>query len=204
MGESMLSSLGFDPGIILIFLMALMVFVLLYLVKVSMKMSRFMSKYKIFMRGKDAASLETAFVQKFLDVDHLVEVTKNQSLEIQHLKALLSRTTNKIGIVKYDAFPDVGGKISFALAMLNEENLGVREVEKLVKSLQKGKKPVKPAAKNTDALDLVCEQMEEQMKAALGTKVHVNRKNSKAGRIEIEYYSVEELERIYDLIRSCR
>jgi len=84
-----------------------------------------------------------------------------------------------------------------------EENLSVREVEKLVKSLQKGKKPVKPAAKNNDALDLVCEQMEEQMKAALGTKVHVNRKNSKAGRIEIEYYSVEELERIYDLIRSC-
>ena len=124
MGENMLNSLGFDPGIILIFLMALMVFVLLYLVKVSMKMSRFMSKYKIFMRGKDAASLETAFVQKFLDVDHLVEVTKNQSLEIQHLKALLSRTTNKIGIVKYDAFPDVGGKISFALAMLNEENSG--------------------------------------------------------------------------------
>ena len=52
-------------------------------------------------------------------------------------------------------------------------------------------------------LDGTLHQMEEQMKAALGTKVHVNRKNSKAGRIEIEYYSVEELERIYDLIRSC-
>ena len=84
-----------------------------------------------------------------------------------------------------------------------EENLSVREVEKLVRYLQKGKKPGKPATRGSDALDLVCEQMEEQMKAALGTKVHVNRKNSKSGRIEIEYYSVEELERIYDLIRSC-
>jgi len=124
MGENIVSSLGFDPGIILIFLMVLMVFVLLYLVRVSMKMSRFMNRYKIFMKGKDAASLETAFAQKFLDVDHLIEVTKNQNLEIAHLKELLARTTNKIGIVKYDAFPDVGGKLSFALAMLNEENSG--------------------------------------------------------------------------------
>ena len=124
MSDKILSSLGFDPGIILIFLMVLMVFVLLYLVKVSMKMSRFMNRYKIFMKGKDAASLETAFAQKFLDVDHLIEVTKNQSLEIQHLKTVLGRTANKIGIVKYDAFPDVGGKLSFALAMLNDENSG--------------------------------------------------------------------------------
>ena len=90
-------------GIIL--LMILMVFVLLYLVRVSMKMSRFMNRYKIFMKGKDAASLEAAFSQKFLDVDHLIEVTKNQNLEIAHLKNILSRTANKIGIVKYDAFP---------------------------------------------------------------------------------------------------
>ena len=124
MSENILSSLGFDPGIILIFLMVLMVFVLLYLVRVSMKMSRFMNRYKVFMRGKDAVSLEAAFSQRFLDVDHLIEVTKNQSLEIAHLKELLSRTTNRIGIVKYDAFPDVGGKLSFALAMLNEENSG--------------------------------------------------------------------------------
>ena len=124
MSENILSSLGFDPGIVLIFLMVMMVFVLLYLVRVSMKMSRFMNGYKVFMRGKDAVSLEAAFSQRFLDVDHLIEVTKNQSLEIAHLKELLARTTNKIGIVKYDAFPDVGGKLSFALAMLNEENSG--------------------------------------------------------------------------------
>src|SRR5699024_9845967 len=76
------------------------------------------------MRGKDAVSLEKAFAQKFLDVDHLIEVTKNQANEISKMKEILSRTTNKIGIVKYDAFPDVGGKLSFALAMLDESNSG--------------------------------------------------------------------------------
>ena len=76
------------------------------------------------MRGKDAVSLEKAFAQKFLEVDKLVELSKNQALEISRMKEALAKTANKIGIVKYDAFPDVGGKLSFALAMLDESNSG--------------------------------------------------------------------------------
>ena len=124
MDNSNFSSLGFDPGVILVVLMLLMVFVLLYLVRVSMKLTRFEKRNKIFMRGKNAESLEQAFERKFLDVDKLVEVTKNQQIEINHLKEKLSKTCNKNGIVKYDAFPDVGGRLSFALAMLDNENSG--------------------------------------------------------------------------------
>lgn len=124
MQSDLLSSLGFDPGVILILMMLLMVFVLLYLVSVSIKMTRFQKKYRIFMRGKDAVSLEKAFAQKFLEVDKVIEVTKNQALEIARIKEILAKTTNKIGIVKYDAFPDVGGKLSFALAMLDDGNSG--------------------------------------------------------------------------------
>lgn len=76
------------------------------------------------MRGKDAVSLEKAFTQKFLEVDRLMEINKIQAGEISRIKEILSRTTNKIGIVKYDAFPDVGGKLSFALAMVDESNTG--------------------------------------------------------------------------------
>lgn len=117
-------SLGFDPGVILIILMLLMVFVLLYMITLSMKMARFQKKYKIFMRGKDAESLEKAFEDKFIEVDKLEEISKNQQLELVHIRDHLSRTCNKIGIVKYDAFPDVGGKLSFALAMLDSSNSG--------------------------------------------------------------------------------
>ena len=120
MDNSNFSSLGFDPGVILVVLMLLMVFVLLYLVRVSMKLTRFEKRNKIFMRGKNAESLEQAFERKFLDVDKLVD----QQIEINHLKEKLSKTCNKIGIVKYDAFPDVGGRLSFALAMLDNENSG--------------------------------------------------------------------------------
>lgn len=124
MQSRILDSLGFDPGIIMIVMMAIMVFVLIYMVNVSMKLTRFLKRYRIFMRGKDAVSLEKAFTQKFLEVDRLMEINKIQAGEISRIKEILSRTTNKIGIVKYDAFPDVGGKLSFALAMLDESNTG--------------------------------------------------------------------------------
>ena len=124
MQSNILNSLGIDPGIIVVAMMGIMVFVLLYMVRVSMKMTRFLKKYRIFMRGKDAVSLEKAFAQKFLELDRMIEVTKIQANEIRRIKEIQSRTANKIGIVKYDAFPDVGGRLSFALAMLDESDSG--------------------------------------------------------------------------------
>lgn len=124
MESNILNSLGIDPGIIVIVMMGIMIFVLLYMVRVSMKMTRFLKKYRIFMKGRDAASLEKAFASKFLEVDKLMEVSKIHANEIRRIKELQSRTANKIGIVKYDAFPDVGGRLSFALAMLDENDSG--------------------------------------------------------------------------------
>ena len=124
MNSGILNSLGIDPGILVIAMMGIMIFVLLYMVRVSMKLTRFLKRYRIFMRGKDAVSLEKAFAQKFLEVDKLIEMSKIQGNEIRRIKEIQGRTANKIGIVKYDAFPDVGGRLSFALAMLDESDSG--------------------------------------------------------------------------------
>jgi hypothetical protein len=124
MQNSILNKLGFDPGILIIVILMAMVFILIYLTSVSIKMSRFMKKYKLFMRGKDGVSLERAFESNFIEVDRIAEQNKNQSLEIQKLRDQMSRTPVKTGIVKYDAFPDVGGRMSFALAMLDMNNTG--------------------------------------------------------------------------------
>ena len=93
------------------------------------------------------------------------------------------------------------GELQWKLAtQIFDEKLSVRDVEKLMKSLQKEKKE-SPKKKDT-AYDLVYKDMEEKMKAILGTKVVVNHKENNKGKIEIEYYSNEELERIYDMFRS--
>lgn len=81
------------------------------------------------------------------------------------------------------------------------ENLSVREVERLVKTLGKPKKE-KVKEKEPDAVALAYQNLEEKMKSIMGTKVSINRKDKNKGRIEIEYYSSAELERIVELIES--
>ena len=83
-----------------------------------------------------------------------------------------------------------------------ENSLSVRDIEKMVKNLQNPKVPPKPKEKEDEALTLIYKDMEDHMKNALGTKVLVNRKDHNRGKIEIEYYSGDELERLYDLLRN--
>lgn len=80
-----------------------------------------------------------------------------------------------------------------------DEKLSVRETEKLVKALKNPKKEIK---KEKSEHTFIYENIEEQIKNIMGTKVSVNQKANGKGKIEIEYYSEEELERIYDLLMT--
>ena len=82
-----------------------------------------------------------------------------------------------------------------------DEKISVRDTEKLVKKMQKQKNaPAKEVNPEKKKLDAVYQEAEEKMKTILGTKVIINQKDSMKGKIEIEYYSPDELTRIYDLI----
>ena len=82
-----------------------------------------------------------------------------------------------------------------------DEKLSVRETEKLVKDV---KNPKKEIPKKIIQNAFVYEDIEERMKNIMGTKVHVNHKPNGKGKIEIEYYSDSELERIFELLISIR
>lgn len=82
-----------------------------------------------------------------------------------------------------------------------DEKLSVRETEKLVKDI---KNPKKEKPKKEIQNSFVYENLEERMKNVIGTKVHVNHKPNGKGKIEIEYYSDSELERIFELLMSIR
>lgn len=86
-----------------------------------------------------------------------------------------------------------------------DEKLSVRDTEKLVKNIQ-NEKPDAPVSVNKidPQLLAVYRDLEEQMKALLGTKVYINPKDEKKGKLEIEYYSQDELDRIIDLIRTVQ
>ena len=85
-----------------------------------------------------------------------------------------------------------------------DEKLSVRETEKLVKKIQqeKNQKDTEKNKKVDPKLEAICHDLEEKMKGILGTKVAINQKDNKKGKIEIEYYSMDELDRIMDLFRT--
>ena len=83
------------------------------------------------------------------------------------------------------------------------EHMSVREVEKAVKLLGKEKKEKKKDPVD-EAVELVFQDMENRMKTVMGTKVNISRKDKTKGKIEIEYYSEAELERLVELIESIQ
>ena len=93
-------------------------------------------------------------------------------------------------------------KEQYTLAMkIFDEKLSVREIEKLVKSI-KNPEPVKEKRKIEHMF--IFQDLEEKMKSTFGTKVNINPKTDSKGKIEIEYYSQGELDRIFDLLMSVQ
>ena len=122
--SAMFESMGIDVGVIVLLLIVLVIILTVITVSVSIRVSRLSRRYHVFMKGKDGQSMERIFTQKFRELERLSERGENHQYDISMLKKQFGGTLNKYGIVKYDAFDDVGGKMSFALAMLNSKNTG--------------------------------------------------------------------------------
>ena len=116
--------LGFDSDYIIIGLAAVTILLfILYIVNIVQK-SKMKKNYRIFMEGKDAKSLEETLVKRLDQVDELITANKTNQRNIQQLFNNMKFTFQKVGLVKYDAFNEMGGKLSFSLALLNETDDG--------------------------------------------------------------------------------
>ena len=82
-----------------------------------------------------------------------------------------------------------------------DEKLSVRDIERMIKEI---KNPKKQKEKKTEENQFIYTSLEEKMKEVIGTKVHIASKGKGKGKIEIEYYSDEELERVFELLMSLR
>lgn len=124
MDSKILKALGIDPAFIFIFLLILIIVLFVLYVNVTMKYNRLKSSYMTFMRGKDGKTLEESMKERFAEVEAILKYTKQNRLDIQKINKRLESTYQKIGIVKYDAFNEMGGKLSFALTLLDGNNSG--------------------------------------------------------------------------------
>ena len=122
--DEIFARIGIDQGILVLLLMVLVLILIVVFLNVSLALHRLNRKYTMFMKGADGQSLERMFSQKRKEFERLARANEDNSLELRQMKSVLKKTPTKYGIVKYDAFDDVGGKLSFALAMLDAENTG--------------------------------------------------------------------------------
>ncbi len=124
---------------------------------------------------------------RLLKLDEKVqEMLVDEMLTTGHARALLAIT-------------DTREQLELANRIF-EEKLSVRETEKLIKNLLNPKK--KEEVRSDSAEDAIYEKLEDKMKGIIGTKVTINRRKKNKGKIEIEYYSQEELERIIEMFES--
>lgn len=122
-------------------------------------------------------------------VPEVQQMLVNNEITSGHARALLSIENEK-------------KQVELAKQIVKEQ-MSVRQVEKAVKLLAKAPRE-KKQKQNDEALELIFRNLEDRMKTVMGTKVNISRKDKNKGRIEIEYYSESELERIVELIESIR
>ena len=115
---------GMDIGIVLIALTALTLISIVLLVVFISKEEKIRKKYLIFMRGKEASSLEQDIIDLYNDNRELKEKIGQNRKDIKTLYKREQKDFQRVGLIKYDAYQQMGGNLSFALALLNEDNDG--------------------------------------------------------------------------------
>ena len=124
MESKILAAIGIDPAYIFILLLMLIVLMFLLYVNVNIKYNRLKRSYSLFMRGRDGKNLEESILEKFDELDEIAELAKNNQTDIKKIFHDMRGNYQKVGIVKYDAFNEMGGKLSFALTLLDGNNSG--------------------------------------------------------------------------------
>lgn len=124
MENSLLQYLGVDPAYIFIGIVAILLVLFIIIIVQQCRISKLNKRLAAFMSGKDANSLEEEFAIRFQEINKLREGLVNHAGAIEKMEKDFREAYSKIGIVKYDAFNEMGGKLSFALCLLNERNDG--------------------------------------------------------------------------------
>lgn len=122
--NSILNSLPFDPIILIIGFSVLSLVLLVVVIICIMKMNKLYHRYDIFMRGKDAETLEDIIHELMDEVDELHSKDRASKDMMKLLSKQVKTSFQKYGFVKYNAFKGMGGNLSFVLAMLDDNNTG--------------------------------------------------------------------------------
>ena len=112
------SDYGLSVDVVLLGAIAAILILLILCLILIGKNSSLRKRYDEFMRDSDGKSLEEAFQKKFANMDYINGKIKEVDEHLDIIDENLLKTYQKVGVVKYDAFKEVGGTLSFVLTLL--------------------------------------------------------------------------------------
>lgn len=115
---------GFDMGYLFLAMMLLLLIVLILLIVQISMTNKLKNRLNKFLTGKDGTNLEQEIAALFEDNKFLKNSAEKNKKDIRTLFKKMESTYQKMGLVKYDAFNQMGGQLSFSLALLDENNNG--------------------------------------------------------------------------------
>lgn len=160
---SLFEQYGFDLGYVLIGNIVATILLLIIIIVIMAKHSKLKKTYNKFMSGSNGESLESEVMGRFTDIEKIKSQIETMDGRLKVIDDTLLSTYQKVGIIKYDAFKEMGGKLSFAIALLNETNDGFilnsmhssREgCYTYIKEIIKGESFIMLAEEEKEALDL--------------------------------------------------
>ena len=124
METSILNQLPFDPGFLILGLIGVVLILLIFLISTMVQLKSLTRKYDYFMRGKDAESMEEIILNLSDEIKELKSQDRANKDVMRTLSKNVKGSYQKFGMVKYNAFKGMGGNLSFAFAMLDQNNTG--------------------------------------------------------------------------------
>ena len=124
MENSILNNFPFDPAILVFGSLAISIILLIMIIACLMQTKKLYRRYDIFMRGRDAETLEDHIIQQMEEIRELKSKDRANKDAIRTLAKNVRGAYQKFGVVKYNAFKGMGGNLSFAYAMLDSNNSG--------------------------------------------------------------------------------
>jgi hypothetical protein len=124
MESKILEAIGIDPGILIILLFILVIVLFYIAMSANMKYGRLKSSYASFMKGKDGKNLEESILERFEELDEIAQIALKNRQDIKKINEDMLSNFQKVGILRYNAFDEMGGKLSFALTLLDGDNSG--------------------------------------------------------------------------------
>ncbi len=123
-GQEVFNYIGIDMGWVLIGAVAACLLMLILIIVLFIQNGRLKKKYNSFMSGEDGRSLEKIMMERFEQIDDLNGHIKIVDSRLNKIDGILLHTYKKMALHRYDAFQEMGGDLSFVLAMLTASDDG--------------------------------------------------------------------------------